>query len=215
METDPIKLRLLMGSVWQSFEPHTLATRGVSSEIGYCVRLAILTLQRPGAIAGVKRRHLNLEKGLWWVHSENERSHQLHPLLPSSIELFGQLMELPVDRTSEAIFQNRRFPDKSVPAKKLTRIFAAVGKKFDLPRINFSGLRACARLLMLQSGIQTDGIDCVLGHRSRAPSEEERAVDGQHCLVKKRCIMMQWEFTLNEIIQAQDSIAIENPFPAS
>jgi integrase len=146
-------------AVWQGAE-------AISWPFGAIVRMLILTGQRRGEVAGMRRQELDLDAKTWTLPKERCKNGVEHvvPLSSAAIELLGSLPRIAGELVFS--FNGRAVPDGFDRAKKRIDAYIAGRNGKPIPAWRLHDLRrtfasGCARL-----GVQLPVVEKLLNHTS-------------------------------------------------
>lgn len=153
-----------LSEVWNAVDGLGYPTAGF-------VRFLILTAQRRGEVATMRRADIDLDKALWTIPAENSKSGRIHvvPLSKTAVQILQAVPEFTKgdclwSTTSGAAPINGFSKTKRrIDAETLKRRNVA-GVEENLPGWTIHDLRRTAATLMAKAGVLPHVLSAILGH---------------------------------------------------
>jgi integrase len=171
------------------------------------IKLLLITGQRRGEVAKARREHVDLEKRLWTIPSDdakNERTHVL-PLTDLAVEVVEQLLATSdspwlVPSPRGGLVQGGRHLDPATIGHELRAHMDVEGKRYCV-----HDLRRTAATMMTSLGVDARWVDKVLNHVEGGVIKHYDIYD---YLKEKRLALETWERELRRIVQGEQNSCV-------
>lgn len=179
--------------------------------LGVAIKLALVTAQRRGEIAGMRRDELRLEEGEWLIQAGRGKREGQHlvPLSPLAVSLIREAIELqPLRSGGEStpfVFPSPRDPQRSIGPNAITHAACEVYKALELTGVTVHDLRRTAATGMASErlSIMPFVVSQVLGHAADtggAAAITMRVYNSYQYVAEKRWALEAWADLLAEIV---------------
>lgn len=196
--------------VWEKLEDPTLSG---SSEIRRCLKLILVTGQRPGEVIGMHRREID---GRWWTipgaRTKNDRDHRVY-LTNTALELIGGAGEyvFPSPKGDGAMRENALahmlrdnfyFPLKASNGKPMLgedgkpKTENLLGVEHFVPH----DLRRTCRTFLAAIGIHGDHAEAILNHKKQGVEAVYNLYEYDK---EKQAALEKWERKLLDIVTGE------------
>ena len=205
----------------------------VSRTMAIAVQLCLVTGQRGGEVAGMRRGELDLSARTWLVPAARSKSKREHliPLSQTATDLIAEAMpfaELRLARlktngeterrplASDPVFPSPRYPTKSVERMSLARAMSRLIVSAGIEDASPHDLRRTAATCMASEriGALTEVVARVLNHAP--PGLGVTGIYNRHAYVaEKRRALDLWEGLLLEIVGVRERAANVTPLKSA
>ena len=186
-----------------------LASLPISDEVKDIVRLCLITGQRVGEVAGLRRSELNLDTSMWLLPKDRTKNGLPHlvPLTDAALAIITPRMK----GRGQLLFPGRASGAapvlSSAPNKALQRHMDRIG----IPPFTVHDLRRTVNTHMARLGIDAQARSRILNHVSGRKASVTEAVYNSHSYdLEKRAALETWarEFTSIVSIPADNIISM-------
>lgn len=184
----------------------------VSPAVSLALRLSILTLQRRGEVAGMRKDELRLEEATWLIGGDRMKNGRPHlvPLSPDAVTLIGQALALQEDDSSPFVFPSpwRKLSGKSIDGGALSHALSDVYSALKIVGANLHDLRRTGASAMASERLKVAPvvISRVLAHTLDAAGGA--AVTARHYALydyatEKRSALSAWANLLGVVVRGR------------
>jgi integrase len=178
--TDPAKVGVLLKSIY------TDAGYGYLTQ--NALKLAPLTMLRPGEIVTGEWADIDFERAMWTIPAEKMKMYRPHivPLSTQAVEILTTLKK--VTGHGRYIFPGHSNSDGHMSARAL--IYALNFRNCTSEKITPHGFRGMASTLLNMKGYRSELIECQLAHRDR--NAVRAAYNHADYLEERRVMLQDW-----------------------
>jgi integrase len=177
-----------IGILWDSLDSESPTIAGI-------FRLALLTAQRRGEIAGMRWDELDLDNAWWTLPAKRTKANRMHrvPLVPTAVEIIRSVQSGPHDLVY--VFRGKRV---GTPVAHLDRALDRVRERSGID-FWLHDLRRTAATIMAELGVPGSTISRVLNHA--IPGVTARHYDHYSYDAEKREALLKLEQHILGIIR--------------
>ena len=177
---------------------------GITPAVRTILRLALLTGQRIGEVAGTAKDEINLEKALWEIPGSRTKNRKPHtvPLSPWALELFTAAMRAAGE--SPYVFPSPA-TSRPVTARAPSKALRRERERIGIDGMRVHDLRRTVASNMARMGIERVTVGKVLNHASvDGASITGRVYDRYSHDQEKRQALEAWARRLREIVEGRE-----------
>ncbi|MBU2582235.1 MAG: site-specific integrase [Alphaproteobacteria bacterium] len=180
---------------------HGFADGPMSLGVERVLRVALVTGQRRGEIAGARKSELNLNAvdPAWTIPGARTKNGILHrvPLTPLAVDLFANAVS---ESQSEFVFPGRGALERSIDPHAVTRAMSRLTAKLGIANATVHDLRRTMGTGLARLGVTKDIRARVLNHVDGARSITDAVYNQHEFWSEKRVAMELWEADLLRIV---------------
>ena len=205
-----------------------LPKASMSAETKRILKLILLTMQRPGEVAGIHAKEID---GNWWTipaeRAKNKTTHRVY-LTKTALELLGnsdgyyfpspkngqenesgKVINNHIDENAVAYAIRRNLKDyiprRAIKGETISMVKVKEDKKMEMEHFTPHDLRRTGATFLAQLGFSDETIDAVLGHKKTGVVK----IYNRHKYdLEKQKALEAWERKLNSILTGKESNVI-------
>lgn len=175
------------------------------------IKLILLTGQRPGEVAGIRSREINLDKGLWIIPAERSKNNRRHvvPLVGEAKKILSRLMECACQnelaRHDDRLLLIRERGVRPLQVNNLNWALRAAVEAANVDPAKPHDLRRTALTHLGRLGIDPLVIGHIANHASVARATVTASVYIQYdYLPQKQQALNAWDVELGYLLRGED-----------
>lgn len=184
----------------------------VSPAVSLALRLSILTLQRRGEVAGMRRDELRLDEATWLIGGDRMKNGRPHlvPLSPDAVQMIRDALALQDDDSSPFVFPSpwRKLDGKPIDGGALSHALSDIYAALGITGANLHDLRRTGASAMASERLKVAPvvISRVLAHTVDAAGGA--AITARHYALydyatEKRSALCAWANLLGVIVKGR------------